>query len=285
MPTPVMLCKTLCAAILAIVAAQPAFSQATLTARSHSIGPGISASSLEGAACPASSKMISGSCHPYFSDQVPIINQFPNVSGNTWRCGFKNNTAAAATVWVYTVCTAPAAPAVCSPPATSHLAVTLRPQQTNMWCWAASAQMVMEFLGVNVQQCTEANNEFGRSDCCNSPTPSSCVNGGWPEFDKYGFNFVRTSNLALTWDQLRRELSDAAGCGRRPFAFSWHWPGGGGHMMVAIGYQTVSSVNYVEVNNPWAPNVGDHSFYTYDFYVASPGDHTHWDDFYQITRK
>jgi hypothetical protein len=91
--------------------------------------------------------------------------------------------------------------------------------------------------------------------------------------------------LALTWNQLKAELADSAGCSRRPVAFSWHWPGGGGHMMVAIGYQTVGGVNYVEINDPWAPNVGDHRFITYDFYVASSGDHTHWDDFYQITRK
>ena len=107
-------------------------------------------------------------------------------------------------------------PPVCTPAAQSHLAVTLRPQQTNMWCWAARAQMVMEFLGVSVQQCAEANNEFGRSDCCGSPTPGACVNGGWPEFDKYGFTFKRTSDTALTWDQLRNEVSDAAACSRRP---------------------------------------------------------------------
>src|SRR5207244_11161457 len=139
----------------------------------------------------------------------PVINRFPNVGGNTGGGGFKNNTAAAATVWVYTVCTVAAAPTVCTPPAASHLAVTLRPQQTNMWCWAASGQMVMEFLGVTVQQCTGANNGFGRSGCCNTPTPGSCVNGGWPEFDKYGFTFVRPSNLALTWYQLRSESSNS----------------------------------------------------------------------------
>jgi hypothetical protein len=167
----------------------------------------------------------------------------------------------------------------------SHLAVILRPQLTGMWCWAASAQMVMEYLGHNVQQCTQANNEFGANNCCNSPTPSSCISGGWPEFDRYGFTFKRTSSIALSWDQLRQELSDFESCGHRPVAFSWGWVGGGGHMMVVIGYKTVNNVDYVEINDPWAPNVGDHRFITYDFYVASAGDHTHWDDFYQIQRK
>lgn len=279
----IVLCWILCHALsFVLFTEQPALAQTQLTVRSYTIGAAASAGNLEGAACAATDKMISGACHPFYNPDVPIINQYPNIAGNTWRCGFKNNTAASVSVYIYTVCTKPA---VCTPLAQSHLAVTLRPQQTGMWCWAASGQMVMEFLGVSVQQCTEANNEFGRTDCCNSPTPSGCVNGGWPEFDKYGFTFQRTSNLALTWDQVRTEVSDAAACSRRPFAFSWHWPGGGGHMMVAIGYQTVGGVNYVEINDPWAPNVGDHRFLTYDFYVASAGDHTHWDDFYQITRK
>ncbi len=55
--------------------------------------------------------------------------------------------------------------------------------------------------------------------------------------------------------------------------------------MLAIGYRTVDNVNYVEINDPWAPNIGDHRFITYDFYVQSTGDHTHWDDYYDIRRR
>ena len=65
--------------------ARPTSSQATLTARSYSIGPGLSAGNLEGAACAATSRMISGACHPFYSDQVPIINQFPNVADRRLR--------------------------------------------------------------------------------------------------------------------------------------------------------------------------------------------------------
>jgi hypothetical protein len=76
----------------------------TLTFRSYPIGPGASAGNLEGAACSASSKMLSGACHPFYNDHVTIINQFPDIPANTWRCGFKNNTAATVTVWIYTLC-------------------------------------------------------------------------------------------------------------------------------------------------------------------------------------
>jgi hypothetical protein len=169
----------------------------------------------------------------------------------------------------------------CTPPASKILAVTLRPQETGMWCWAASGQMVMEYLGHNVSQGVEANNRFGRTDCTNSPVPSACVQGGWPEFNKYHFTSAHTSNAALTWDQLKSQI----GCKNKPFAFSWHWTGGGGHMMVVVGYKSQNSVNYVEVNDPWPPNVGasgNAAIKTYSNYVSG-SDHTHWDDYYDVT--
>ncbi len=179
----------------------------------------------------------------------------------------------------------------CKPLLNESLTVTSHPQETGMWCWAASGQMVMDYLGHGVAQCTQANNRFGRSDCCNialcpNPTGShACVTGGWPEFGKYGFTFTRTSSTALTWDQVRNDVSSGSSCGHKPFAFTWAWIGGGGHMMVAVGYQTQSGVNWVEVLDPWAPCVGDRYWITYDEYVQRAGDHTHWDDFYNVVYK
>jgi hypothetical protein len=87
-----------------------AVTQTTRTSRSHSIAPGASAGTLEGTACTGDFKVVGGACHPGFSDRVRIINQFPNVSANTWRCGFKNNATSQQTVWVYTVCGRDAGP-------------------------------------------------------------------------------------------------------------------------------------------------------------------------------
>ena len=86
------------------VAAEAAISETTVTARGHQVPAGGSAGNLEGASCPSDFKMLSGSCHPGYTSQVRIINQFPNIALNTWRCGFKNNTASNRTVWVYTLC-------------------------------------------------------------------------------------------------------------------------------------------------------------------------------------
>jgi hypothetical protein len=167
----------------------------------------------------------------------------------------------------------------CTPPDGTSLVVPLSPQQTNMWCWAASGKMAMGYFGVPVTQCDEANKRFARNDCCNNPVPGDCINGGWPEFDKYGFTADTTSDAALTWDQVKSQIY----CQKRPFAFAWHWNGGGGHMMVATGYVTVRGTNYVTIDNPWPPNVGDASIITYDIY-KSGSDHTHWNDYYNIAK-
>ena len=76
-----------------------------LTSRSHAIAAGGTQGNLEGTSCGAAPRrMIAGACHPFYNSQVTIINQFPNIAGNTWRCGFRNNTAANVTVWIYTLC-------------------------------------------------------------------------------------------------------------------------------------------------------------------------------------
>jgi hypothetical protein len=154
------------------------------------------------------------------------------------------------------------------------LPVTLRGQETSMWCWAAAGQMVMQYLGaVNVRQCDEANKEFGRTDCCNSPVPDACVHGGHTEWDKYNFD-VDYANGALSFAGLKAEI-DA----NRPVEFAWSWTGGGGHVMVVIGYDTANTT--VRINNPWPPNVGAEEVLTYSRYVSDT-DHTHQDDAYHI---
>ena len=168
----------------------------------------------------------------------------------------------------------------CRPEVMATQPVTLRPQETSMWCWAASGEMAMDFLGTNVTQCDQANKRFSRNDCCNAPVPGACVNGGWPEFNKYAFTVEHTTDAALSWAQVRSEIF----CAKRPFAFAWHWNGGGGHMMIGRGYVTLEGVNYVYINDPWAPNVGDQRIITYDAYVSGAG-YTHWDDYFRIAHQ
>jgi hypothetical protein len=159
--------------------------------------------------------------------------------------------------------------------------VTPRYQEAGYWCWAASGQMVMEFLGRNVSQCEQAENRFGRADCCRDccplPTGSLCNAGGLPEFCKYDFTFQKTCDAALTWDQVRTEIA----INRKPFAFSWHYRGGRGHMMVAYGYTIQDDERLVLVNDP---QQGNHRYdVTYEGYVGDGNFRWHWNDYYSVT--
>jgi Papain-like cysteine protease AvrRpt2 len=170
----------------------------------------------------------------------------------------------------------------CTPAARSSLSVLLRPQKQTYWCWAASAQMVMEYLGKPVEQCEQANHRLSRADCCSNPTPGGCDRTGWPDFQEYGFTFKQTKQAELPWETIKGELAPQNvnnPCGSRPFAFSWRWHNGGGHMMVATGYYTdPDGKNWIEVNDP----LQEHPLVSYEEYVKADGDHTHWDDFYEI---
>ena len=166
------------------------------------------------------------------------------------------------------------------------LGTVLRGQEAYFWCWAASGEMVMEHLGDTITQCKEANELFGRRDCCNSTIPDSCDDGGWPEFEKYGFSADTTRNEALPWEEIKKQI----GCRGTPFCVTWRWadsegqPTGGGHMMVISAYKTEDGGEWVKILDPLPVDTGSARWIRYSEYVSGPG-HNHWDDFYNIERK
>ena len=162
------------------------------------------------------------------------------------------------------------------------LPVKLVGQQTNSWCWATTLQMSVALSATIAPQCAQANARFGRNDCCNSPTPASCIQGGWPDYARVNHNSMTTAwGTALTFAQIRAEI-DAG----RPVNFSWGWTGGGGHIMVAGGYKVDSLGNqWVWKNDPWPVGTGASSYISYAEYVSAAGDHEHWQDYYAISRR
>lgn len=172
----------------------------------------------------------------------------------------------------------------CTKPISEVLPVPLDAQQTDSWCWAAGGEMTMEFIGGgSVEQCDEANKQFGQKDCCKTPLSVLCNRGGLPEYAK--FNFSYTASWALSWDQLVEQIH----CKRKPFGLSWRWPEGGGHFMVARGYIDDAGFHFVLMNDPWPPPTvfspgGDFVWMTYDEYVQRPGHHLHMIDYSDITK-
>jgi len=92
--------------------------------------------------------------------------------------------------------------------------------------------------------------KFGRSVCCNNPVPPDCINGNFPEFEKYNFTYIRTSNTALGWMEIKNQLYNL----KKTIAFSWKYLGNGGHMMVITGYTTIDGVNCLYIIDPLEVN-------------------------------
>jgi hypothetical protein len=175
-------------------------------------------------------------------------------------------------------------------PQSDAIPVDLIGQQETQWCWAASAQMIMNSLGKPVEQCEQAKSRFHNLACCPPPGPkddaySGCVRGAWPEFYKYGFKFKRTDvgqpNTWLTWDEIRRQISIL----KSPVAFSWLYADGGpvkGHMMVINGYETIRAGNFLLVEDPLPLKTGTLKKIRYETYVEQRGSYSHWFDYYNI---
>lgn len=168
----------------------------------------------------------------------------------------------------------------CTPPNSKSLTMTLKPQEKSMWCWAASGEMIMEYLGATIRQCDEANKQFNpeRDDCCNSPFPTDCNRGGWPEFEEYGFAADQTDMEALTWAEIKKQI----GCLRTPFCATWKRSSSlEGHMVVISGYKTTSGIKYVRMRNPLPVGTGSSRWIRYTYYVAHT-PYVHWNDYYNI---
>lgn len=176
----------------------------------------------------------------------------------------------------------------CTPTPSAYISAPLHPQENAYWCWAATAHMVMDAMGHPVTQCEIANRRLSRSDClCNGcdnlETPPNCLSAGWPPFEEFGFESKRTVSSALSWLRLKSQLSAGPACRQTPVVFSWRWPGGGAHTMVAIGYSTdPDGERLVHILDPWQPCEGHETIISYDEYEAMPGHHAHGRDYYDI---
>ena len=175
----------------------------------------------------------------------------------------------------------------CSPEIVGSVPNTLRPQQTNNWCWAAVTQMLAQHVGISVNQCDLANHRFGRTDCCTNedagsdcPKTVDCNMPGWPELDFAGVKFDGSST-SRTWEQLQSQIY----CSEKPMGYAYGTSGVVGHVVLIKGYITVSGTNYVVLNDPWEPCEGAERLITYDEYADPAGTATHWNTWFDIAKK
>ncbi len=190
------------------------------------------------------------------------------------------------------------------------------PQSGRNWCWAASGQMVMEFLGERASracQCRQAQAVLGASGCCAaagscapaSEVPPRCDAPRWPAFvekaDLYAFAYrttcddlpLRQDDAAcdarpIPWRDLTVEI-----CAGRPVIASFRAAGASvGHTLVvkgisAHGGRRVLLADPATLCPPGRACEGelDEGFWvSYDEYAAGWDGRTHWVDFHGIRR-
>jgi len=175
----------------------------------------------------------------------------------------------------------------CKPEISGNVPNTLRSQETNNWCWAATTQMLAQHLGITVTQCSLSNQDLGRTDCCNPqttgttcPKRNECNEPGWLMLDYVGMKFSE-SNTALSWADLKNQIF----CTKKPMGYAYGTPGVVGHVLVIKGYITLGGTNYLVLNDPWAPCAGQERTITYQEYADPAGTATHWSTFYNIEKK
>jgi hypothetical protein len=151
-------------------------------------------------------------------------------------------------------------------------------QQTQSeWCAITCAQNLLEFWGSTIQQCEEANYDFGRSDCCNygawtlpaqdgtcNPTTGSFT--GKP-LAHFGGHYTSYPDNTFSFSQFETEINN-----NRPVSIGWTWNGGGGHAMNVAGYDTSTNSLYVyDPKNGTGCTMGsDPCWMTYATYMGGP---------------
>jgi hypothetical protein len=158
-------------------------------------------------------------------------------------------------------------------------------QETDLWCWAACTEMVMEYYHTFIDQAGEANTRFGRNDCDSNQESKfdkeKCRKVGWFQMANHGMSYNLTPlGTALSWDQLKAEIDST-----RPVPFTWYWTSGGGHAMVATGYLELGENKMVWISDPWPVDKGDHKWVTYSHFVSQARNHTHGNDLSNVQYK
>jgi hypothetical protein len=194
------------------------------------------------------------------------------------------------------------------------LSLRYSPQASSQWCWAASGEMTMEWLGQEPNaacQCRQAEQVLGVTGCCVTPSsctpavdaPLRCDQPRWPAFverpDRYSFDYKTTCDelpsrqddercdaKPLGWLALTAEL-----CGGRPVIAALRAPGSTrGHSVVVKGFSThggrralVLDPKRLCPNGRACEGELDEGFWlSYDEYAAGWDGFVHWVDFFGI---
>ncbi|NUP47010.1 MAG: hypothetical protein HOW97_06785 [Catenulispora sp.] len=149
-------------------------------------------------------------------------------------------------------------------------------QEQTYWCWDASTVSIAHYYdpGSTWTQCSLANAELSRNDCCvPAGQVSPCNQGRWPDtaLTRIG-HLSQRLDAALTPAQLGAQIARSA-----PVVCNIAWAGGGGHIVALRGRSLVDGVDHVSVGDPW---YGD-SDWSYSAFVNAYQGNGTWNVSYE----
>jgi hypothetical protein len=121
-------------------------------------------------------------------------------------------------------------------------------QEQTEWCWAACAQMVLQFYGEDAPQCALATQLLGEA-CCDNPSDPLC-NEPAPVPNLASLYGVWGHNAVLANGDVSFEtLQDEVGI-NQPVEIGFSWGDGTGHQILVCGWNIDSQGGYLLVNDP-----------------------------------
>jgi hypothetical protein len=148
----------------------------------------------------------------------------------------------------------------------------LQHQHEICWCWAAVATSVAHYYKPHTKwtQCTVANAELGRPDCCGAGAGHACnVIGDLVQTLRIVGHLARHRRIKATFGQAEREV--LAG---RPLGARVQWLGGGGHYVTIVGF--LPKRRMLAIDDPYFGR----SHLPYRTFCRSYLDHGAWTDSY-----
>ena len=124
-------------------------------------------------------------------------------------------------------------------PVDVKLRFVMQRQTQGNWCWAATSVSIANYYGTTGwTQCSMANAELGRSDCCGGGASGPCnVYGTLNTSINRTGHFVSMSGGTATYAQVEAQM-----LANRPLGIRVAWSGGGAHFICATGTEDDGSV-------------------------------------------
>jgi hypothetical protein len=132
-------------------------------------------------------------------------------------------------------------------PLWDRLDFQMQHQQQSNWCWAAVSTSVALYYDAasTWTQCTVANGELSRTDCCGTGASTSCNVYGYLNTALTRVGHLDRMDSSVASFQAVDDEIDAG----RPIGIRVAWSGGGAHFLAVIGYLE-DDTNYVAVDDP-----------------------------------